>query len=116
MTRLVTGVADAQQRGSSKHNWGLLREFAASGISVGVANTVLNPVGEYLAASWSRSLCLEGTLARNGAPRLPSHVLTIQGMQQKQHVGQPFTMHSLLQLLVMHVSSNWHTYQALSTM
>lgn len=44
MTRLVT-QADAQ-RGSSKGDWGLLREFAASGISVGCANTVLNPVGE----------------------------------------------------------------------
>lgn len=44
MTRLVTGVADAQQTGSSKTQWGLLREFTASGLSVGCANTLLNPV------------------------------------------------------------------------
>lgn len=46
MTRLVTGVADAQQTGSSKTQWGLLREFTASGLSVGCANTLLNPVGK----------------------------------------------------------------------
>lgn len=38
---------DAQRQGGKKQqSWGLLREFAASGISVGCANTVLNPVGE----------------------------------------------------------------------
>lgn len=48
MSRLVTGVHDAQRKGGEKQqSWGLLREFAASGISVGCANTVLNPVGEF---------------------------------------------------------------------
>jgi hypothetical protein len=66
MTRLMTGVADAQQKSSHGQKWGLLREFAASGISVGCANTVLNPVGElqhlilrslrYLAAKSTRTL------------------------------------------------------------
>lgn len=50
MSRLVTGVHDAQSGKGGKNkqqSWGLLREFAASGISVGCANTLLNPVGEF---------------------------------------------------------------------
>lgn len=47
----MTGVAEAQQRGpagdASSRSYGLAREFAASGISVGCANTILNPVGEH---------------------------------------------------------------------
>jgi hypothetical protein len=49
MSRIITGVADAQQRGNAtleNGNFTLLREFAASGISVGCANTFLNPIGK----------------------------------------------------------------------
>jgi hypothetical protein len=48
MSRLLTGVAEAQaqQQRRDRQSYLLLREFAASGISVGAANTVLNPVGE----------------------------------------------------------------------
>lgn len=51
----MTGVADAQAAAGQKREWSLLREFAASGLSVGCANTVLNPVGEWWAAL--RSVC-----------------------------------------------------------
>jgi hypothetical protein len=73
MSRLVTGVAEAQQRrqqhgrgaacascaaqdtSAPPASWLLAREFAASGLSVGAANTLLNPVGESgVAATSSR--------------------------------------------------------------
>lgn len=76
MTRIVR-EADAQR------DTRLLREFAASGISVGCANTVLNPVGEY--ADTYHCAAKQGRVPGAAPGRLTIPILTLSTLNRQHY-------------------------------